>query len=452
MLKSLCVAFLLLFGLACNGEDRPPDGSRPEQEEVTEAAGPVDGSSRQDTKTHPRGIPSSGRWKKHPKFSRDNEQLTPEQKARIEALNAIGYASGSRSAPSKNVTVHLKDKTEAGLNFYTSGHGPEAALIDMKGRVLYRWRHDFWDVWPDYPETPAKASGWWRRAHLFENGDILAIFAGLGMIKLDKDSKLLWSHMGGEHHDLEVTADGDIYILERHAHMMPRIHESEPILEDFLVVLDRDGNEKKRLSLIEAFENSEFKHLIFEGKRNSGDIFHTNSVELLDGRIADRVPAFAKGNVLTSMNALGVIAVVDLEEEKVVWAHKENFERGVHDPRVLQNGNLIFFDNLRERSKSAVIEANPETMETVWEYKGTDGHPFLSLTCGTAQRLPNGNTLISESDGGRAFEVTPDKQIVWEFYNPNTAGKDDRFIATLFELVRLPKAFPTGWIKDGRGK
>ena len=45
-------------------------------------------------------------------------------------------------------------------------------------------------------------------------------------------------------------------------------------------------------------------------------------------------------------------------------------------------------------------------------------HRFFSELCGTCQRLPNGNTLITESTRGRAFEVTPDKEIVWEFVSP----------------------------------
>jgi hypothetical protein len=36
-----------------------------------------------------------------------------------------------------------------------------------------------------------------------------------------------------------------------------------------------------------------------------------------------------------------------------------------------------------------------------------------------ADRLPNGNTLIVESDAGRAFEVTAEGEIVWEFLNPD---------------------------------
>ena len=38
------------------------------------------------------------------------------------------------------------------------------------------------------------------------------------------------------------------------------------------------------------------------------------------------------------------------------------------------------------------------------------------------QRLPNGNTLITEGSDGRVFEVTPDHKIVWEFVSPYKAS------------------------------
>jgi hypothetical protein len=37
---------------------------------------------------------------------------------------------------------------------------------------------------------------------------------------------------------------------------------------------------------------------------------------------------------------------------------------------------------------------------------------------GIAQRLTNGNTLITESSFGRFFEVTSQGEIVWEYVNP----------------------------------
>ena len=55
---------------------------------------------------------------------------------------------------------------------------------------------------------------------------------------------------------------------------------------------------------------------------------------------------------------------------------------------------------------------------------------------------------MTESDNGRAFEVAPDQEIVWEFYNPYRAGDADEYIATLFEVVRLPPDFPLDWARD----
>jgi hypothetical protein len=43
---------------------------------------------------------------------------------------------------------------------------------------------------------------------------------------------------------------------------------------------------------------------------------------------------------------------------------------------------------------------------------------FFSPRMGCAQRLPNGNTLITESSFGRFFEVTKEGEIVWEYVNP----------------------------------
>jgi Ca2+-binding RTX toxin-like protein len=58
----------------------------------------------------------------------------------------------------------------------------------------------------------------------------------------------------------------------------------------------------------------------------------------------------------------------------------------------------------------------------VWTYsEGPDGS-FFSPIVSSVQRLPNGNTLIGEGGTGRAFEVTPAGDIVWEYVNPVDAG------------------------------
>jgi hypothetical protein len=385
--------------------------------------------------------------------ARSTETTTPsqhEQRQLVEQLESIGYLSGSQPARNSGITLHDPDRAQAGLNFFTSGHFEGAALMDMDGNVLHEWRYRFPDAFESDPSPkPGKREDWWRRAYLFPNGDVLAIITGSGILKLDKNSELLWAKAIYSHHDLAFAASGDFYLLVRKLHVVPRVNPKQPIVEDLVVLFDSKGNEKSSFSLLEAFERSQFADVWHRTGRRTGDIFHSNSIELLDGRAAAANPAFRAGNLLISLLHLNAIAVVDPEQEQVVWAHTGDY-RKQHDPKILPNGNLLLFDNHGERGRSAVLEFDPETMEVEWEYRGTPEQPFFSKTCGTSGRLANGNTLITETDFGRAFEVTPDGELVWEYYNPQRAGEGGRFIASLPEMVRLPADFPTDWLEDFR--
>ena len=427
--------------------------------------------------------------------------LTPGLQEEIERLRAIGYLSGSDAAPAAGgVTVHRVADAWAGLNLYTSGHAPEAILMDMDGSVLHTWSKELDEVWPPGSEATRRSGyfevDYWRRAHLFENGDLLAIYEGFGIIKLDRDSNLLWSwpradgaggeggrDTGGEggddagarvakgaggergrdtgepfgghgetagqdelgaHHDLFVNAEGMISVLTRRAGIVARINPGWPILEDFITVLTPDGEPVASLSLLEAFERSPFAPLLM-GMADRGDLFHTNTLEIFDGRHAERAPIFKKGNALISLRELNTIAIVDTEAGEVVWAIAGMAARQ-HQPTLLDGGNMLLFDNLGNDGRSRVIELDPLTQQIVWEYPGGAPADLFSETCGSNQRLPNGNTLITETDRGRAIEVDAAGEIVWEFFNPQRAGEQDELIASLFEVVRLPRDF-AAWLE-----
>ncbi|MFC1909401.1 aryl-sulfate sulfotransferase, partial [Chloroflexota bacterium] len=95
-------------------------------------------------------------------------------------------------------------------------------------------------------------------------------------------------------------------------------------------------------------------------------------------------------------------------------------------------GNILVFDNGGQsgyggsdgyprytRDYSRIIEFNPVTLEVAWQYGAGSGKEFFfSHNISSAQRLPNGNTLITEGANGRVFEVTPYKEIVWDFLSP----------------------------------
>lgn len=373
--------------------------------------------------------PDAGRWHRTPRVLRAAEREAAGR------LLALPYLTGSRPASSAHgVIAYDTERAQPGLNFYTSGHGPVAILTDMQGRELHRWTQALADVWPD---ADAGANlDYWRRARLLSNRDVLAIFEGVGLIRVDKSSNLVWAWRGGAHHDVQVTPDS-IFVLAREPRVIPRYHETEPVLEDFIVELSMEGRELRRVSLLEAFERSPYAALLDLGKSH-GDVFHTNTIDIFDGSLEGRSPFFAADHALVSVRELNTVAIVDLRRERVVWALTGLWRRQ-HESRLLDNGRILVFDNFREEGRSAVLEIDPLTQEIVWEYSARN---FFSRTCGSNQRLANGHTLIVDSDHGRAFEVTPAGESVWEFVNPHRAGDRGQWIATLFDLVRLPQE---GW-------
>jgi hypothetical protein len=391
----------------------------------------------------------SGRWRPAGPAAQQSPGLTDKQKEEIDKLISLGYVSGSKPAPSMSgVTVYDRELSYKGLNFFTSGHAPEAILTNMEGKVLHKWSYDFWKVWPDVKvPNSGRDTQFWRRAYLYENGDLLAIYDWLGIIKLDRDSNLLWSYFGSSHHDLSVTDDGLIYVLDQETKIIPRINTERPCRDEFITVLSPTGKVMKRLSLLEALEKSSYAPIL-KRMPEWGDILHTNTIEVLDGRLEQINPAFKKGNVLVCYRALETIAVVDMQTDQVVWALVGRWFRQ-HQPTVLRNGHMLLFNNQAGENSSEVIEFDPFTQKIFWSYAGEPKAPFYSLTCGSNIRLHNGNTLITESDNGRAFEVTPDKTIVWEFVNPYRAvhpKNNTELIATLFEMIRLPADFPLDWL------
>ena len=394
------------------------------------------------------GQPAKGLWQR----SRKAPTRTPAQTAEFEALSAIGYSDGYNPASEfTQVTLHDTEHAFEGLNFYTSGHDLEALLIGMDGQLLHRWKTSTEAIWPGRDIDPNLVhSQYFRRAALLPTGEILAIVANFGLVKLGVHSEVIWVYDAMAHHDVRVLDDGRILLLTREVHMRPAINPELPVMEDFAVILTSDGQLLQRISLLDALLDAGPKFSKFRTEVPSdGDLLHTNSVELLDGRMAHNNPTFAAGNLLVSYHRTSVIAVVDWNREQVVWA-KHGRWKNQHDPRVLDDRRLLIFNNIAGSKPwgkfSSVIEYDVVEDDVVWNFRGVKGVPFQTTSLGAAHRLPNGNTLIIESEFGRAFEVTSDKRKVWVFFNPHRAGKNDEFVAVLLDMERLPPDFPTDWI------
>ena len=396
-----------------------------------------------------------GRWRK----GRPLPELTAEQREEITRLEAIGYLSGTVAAgPLAGVTTHDEDRTQAGLNLIVSGHRPQADLMTMDGRTLHSWTMPYTEAFPEKKVSeqgarvrrnatePGTNHHMWRRARLLPGGELLAIYEFNGLVRVDKDSSVIWAWDEQAHHDMDVDPRGHVHVLCRGAHLVPSFNEERPVLEDYLVVLNEKGREVRRISILECLENSEFAHHLDPMRERGGDILHTNTIQILDGRHAALSPVFAKGNLLISPRNLNLLAIVDPREKKVVWTRTGSWHRQ-HEPVLRDDGKMLLFDNGRAwRRRSAVLVIDPLSGEVEWSYQENEPDVFFSQFCGSVQPLANGNVLVTESIYGRAFEMTPDKKIVWEYHNPYRAGKKNELVATLFDVVRIDRADVQDWL------
>ena len=326
----------------------------------------------------------------------------------IEQLQALGYVDGTYDPDNHlaDVLVHVEGAAHDGYNFYSSRNARGARLIDMQGRTVHEWK------------TAHK--GGWQHAELLPNGDVIALVKERRLSRYDKSSNLIWSIDGRFHHDLWIQGD-ELYVLARRAKVFDYIHPDWPTLEDVIEVRTLDGDLKREISVLDAIQDSDYAFLLpsIRHKERTADgseldVLHTNHVEVFDGSLADRHPIYAKGNLLISMRNINAIAILDGKTAEVLWLWGPTNLTFQHHPTLLRNGHILVFDN--GHRKSRVVEVDPISDRIVWEYAPKSR--FFSKTRGSNQRLPNGNTLITESDRGYVFEVTPDKRVVWKFANP----------------------------------
>ena len=352
----------------------------------------------------------------------------------------LPYAAGYRPPPPREgVTLH-EAGAAPGVNLYHSGHDTAAILMDMEGRELFRWKLGAIQPWMAH--APAANTefvfpewGYWRRVKPLPDGGLLAIYENAGLVKLDRTGKVDWAFWGGCHHDLHLSDAGEIFVIARHPRVVRRFHPDRPVWDDEIVVLNRRGQVLRRVSILDCFTNSPFEPML-DQHPGDHDLFHTNTVIAFEEGEGRGIPFFGPGTVLVSIRNLNALAVLDMERATVVWAVTGQWRRQ-HEPVPMANGRLLLFNNQFRRDRSQILEIDPLTRAVTWEYHQEDGG-FYSRILGSCQVLPNGSVLITESEGGRAFEITREKRMVWEFLNPHRAGEKGELIATLFEMRRFP--------------
>lgn len=213
----------------------------------------------------------------------------------------------------------------------------------------------------------------------------------------------------------------------------------------------------------------------FNNARESYDWMHINSATYLGpNRWYDAGDErFHPQNIIISSRQANIVAIIG-RDGSIVWRmgpdYRESEEMaelgqviGQHHPHFIPKGlpgesNLLVFDNggaggygfanplapngnsSLGRGYSRVLEINPVTLELVWSYRmsGQEAFRFYSSYISAAQRLENGNTMITEGADGRLFEINTDGDIVWEYISPYFETRGNTPSNSVYRAYRLP--------------
>ena len=305
-------------------------------------------------------------------------------------------------------------RAQPGFTLISPGSGRSSYLLGMRGEIRHEWHL------PGPPGTYAQ---------LLTGGNLLVPIRtpegpslsakGGRIVELDWNSCVVWEYTDHfQHHDFNRLANGNTIYLAWEPlpkEVAARIQGGVPGSENADGSTYGDVIREVTLEGKIAWEWCAAEHFPFERyplrpTLARHEYAHPNACFPLEN-----------GNVMVSWRQIDLVAIIDRASGRFVWEMQDRSWGGQHDCRMLSNGNITLFANGTEvvgQVHSRVLEIDPRTKETVWEYKGSPPATFFSSHISGAQRLPNGNTLICEGLHGRVFEVTGSGDIVWEYVSP----------------------------------
>jgi hypothetical protein len=379
------------------------------------------------------------------------------------------FCAHALAAPSVFPTgVTLYDPARA-WGHYTvfSAADRNSYLIDMNGNPVRSWPYR---GFPTEVIDPALNQG--RKGHVLlqleERQDTDSRSFGNGVnnhaiAELDWNGKRLWRWAGEaetghahQHHELQRLANGNTLVLANKLHKVEGFALAEQI-DDVIYEVSPAGKVVWRWLASEhlgefGFDAEQLKLL---QESELADYLHFNSARTLGAnRWFDQGDArFHPDNLLVDSRQANFLAIIDKRSGKVVWRLGPGFAKaevfnpftgkprlprpvdqlsGLHDAKLIAKGlpgagNILLFDNQGGSGypavsfaiitgASRVVEIDPLSQQIVWEYR--PGTRLFSAFTSSARRLPNGNTLITEGQSGRVFQVTAAGETVWEYVSP----------------------------------
>ena len=297
----------------------------------------------------------------------------------------------------------------------------EVYAINTDGNIVHEWK---------LPWSPG------LYGYLLPNGNLLYLgkttkksevdfpfwerFKGGIIAEVDKDSNIISKYEDiYHHHDARRTSSGGLIYMtvEKVENSLAKQVKGGVIPADYSgvmwsdVLIELDANNNKIWEWRSTDHLDVNKHPItFNDPRDEWS--HGNTVVPIDD-----------DKVLVSFRNISTVALIDKITGKFIWEIGPDILAQQHDPSLLDNGNVLIYDNGVHRLDepmpfSRIIEVNPNTMNIEWEYFDKPKFNFFSPYISGVQKLPNQNVLITEGNFGRIFQVNQNGEIVWEYNSP----------------------------------
>lgn len=348
------------------------------------------------------------------------------------------------------VTTHIPGEAYGDATVFTTAHDQKIRLIDMNGQKLHEWALSFNALWPEQqhlyaPKHMDDSYFYLRDVHLFADGSLITIFGaggltpwGAGMVKLDKDSNVIWKIADYFYNRFTITPDGRIYALRHQVRTVPFEKAPDlvtPLLEDTVTIISPDGNIEDSIPVLQAFLDSDFASFttLLEDSPE-GDYTHSNSINVIS-RDAANIPWLKKGYLLLSLRNASAFAVIDPATKKVVHAAWLPARRQ-HDIKLTLRNTFLLFDNqghLGTGGISRVLELDPVTLAILHSIEGKD-YGLSSKEWGAIEEQPNGNLLITDAESSRLLETAPSGKIVWEYFFAEKNGANNAVISAAYRF------------------
>ena len=295
-----------------------------------------------------------------------------EQDALGEQLESMPYLTWvSAGDLEKSGVVQIdRDRASPGLNLYSPRNRPQAILMDLDGEIVHSWR------------AVVERGDTWQHVELLPNGDLLVVVAERRLLKVDANSKVVWTLDGQFHHDLAVSEVGRIYSILRGERSVDIDGEEVSILDDSIAVISPDGELLETVSIYDLFSDqvpaSRWEHVkrwlsrsdtieAANKRREKGelpflhgspvDLFHVNTVEIIP-RDVDGVAR--KGDLLISLRELDQIAVLDLQTRAIRWRWGPGILRStIREPDLARTVVTEDVDSLETGNRRAAVDVTP---------------------------------------------------------------------------------------------